>query len=144
MSEKIKRHFAIWMDTQHATIAGPDENDHNRLVILGHAKYHDPGRSPGEAPASHTEITKHHKFFKEIAAKIVNPDAIHLTGTGKIQEEFRHYLSETPRFKHAALSDDTSNKMEDERFLHFAAAIRLLVVVHDRLPCGFKGGTSGL
>lgn len=50
-----------------------------------------------------------------------NVDEIHVTGTGKIQEEFIHYLANTPQYKHAVASESTSNKMSDEQLTAFMA-----------------------
>ena len=120
MSDKMKKQFAVWMDTHHATIAGRDE-DHGSFVILGHVNSEDPNRNTDESAANHREITMTQKFFKAIASKILNPDEIHLTGTGQIQEEFMKYLAETPQFKNAVLSDSTSNKMGDAQFIEIVA-----------------------
>ena len=59
------------------------------------------------------------KFFKEITNYLQNATFIHLTGTGTAQEQFIHYLQETPQFKNVKTSECTSNKMSDERLVKF-------------------------
>ena len=61
------------------------------------------------------------KFFKEIATHLVNATHLHATGTGQVQEQFMHYLAETPQFKNTKTEDSTANKMSDERLLEFFA-----------------------
>ncbi len=48
-----------------------------------------------------------------------NVDEIHVTGTGKIQEQFINYLAETPQYKNVVAKESTSNKMSDEKLIEF-------------------------
>lgn len=48
-----------------------------------------------------------------------NVDEIHVTGTGQVQEQFIHFLSDTPQYKNAVATESTSNKMEDEQLLSY-------------------------
>jgi hypothetical protein len=50
-----------------------------------------------------------------------NADEVHATGTGTIQEQFIHYLADTPQFKNTVTTECTSNKMSDERLVEFIA-----------------------
>ena len=61
------------------------------------------------------------KFFKEIATHLVNATHLHATGTGQVQEQFIHYLAETPQFKNTKTEESTTNKMSDERLVEFFA-----------------------
>ncbi|WP_430403892.1 hypothetical protein [Fluviicola sp.] len=45
---------------------------------------------------------------------MVNIDEIHISGTGQAQEQFIHFLSDTPQYKHAVATESTSNRMSDE------------------------------
>ena len=106
------------MDTHHATIVGYNP-DAAEFIVLAHAKNSGPGPNSSENAANHLEITLTHKYFKEISHSLENADEIHLTGTGTIQEQFAHYLRETPQFKKTAISESTSNPMGDERLIEF-------------------------
>ena len=49
----------------------------------------------------------------------MNATEVHVTGTGQAQEQFIHYLADTPQFKQTKTSESTSNKMSDENLLAF-------------------------
>lgn len=117
MSDKNKKQFGVWMDSQHATIVGREEN--GEFEILGHVKNSGPDNNSNEKTSNNQEIALTQKFFKEIASKMPNIDEIHITGTGQIQEQFIKFLVETPQYKNTQSSESTSNKMSDENFTQF-------------------------
>lgn len=119
MSDKSKKQFGVWMDSQHATIVGKENN--GSFVILDHLKNENTDHSSHEKTAHNKEIGLTHKFFKEIASMMPNIDEIHITGTGQIQEQFMKYLADTAQYKNAVSSESTSNKMSDENLLLFIA-----------------------
>ena len=59
------------------------------------------------------------KFFKEITTHLQNATHLHATGTGQVQEQFIHYLAETPQFKNTKPEESTANKMSDENLIKF-------------------------
>lgn len=118
MSEKSKKQFGVWMDSQHATIVGR-EVDNGDFVVLGHKKNAGPDSNSNENASNHQEITLTQKFFKEIALLMPNIDEIHVTGTGQIQEQFIKFLADTPQYKNARSSESTSNRMSDEKVVAF-------------------------
>ena len=117
--QKDKKQFGVWMDSHHATVTGRESIDKGPFVILGHVKNPGASSNSNENTMNNEEITLTHKFFKEITHKMPNVDEIHVTGTGKIQEEFIHYLAHTPQYKNAVASESTSNKMSDEQLISF-------------------------
>ncbi|GEP52139.1 hypothetical protein FNO01nite_28110 [Flavobacterium noncentrifugens] len=119
MSEKNKKLFGVWMDSQNATIVGKENVESGEFIVIGHVKNVGPDNNSNENASNHQEIALTQKFFKEIAAKMPNVDAIHITGTGQIQEQFIKFLSETPQYKNAMATESTSNKMSDENLLAF-------------------------
>jgi stalled ribosome rescue protein Dom34 len=121
MSKPNKKQFGVWMDSQHATIVGREQVDSGSFVVLGHVENAGPDRNTSEKAAHHQEITLTHTFFKRIAEKMPNVDEIHVTGTGQIQEQFMHFLANTPQYKHAVSSQTTSNKMDDKQLLVFVS-----------------------
>ena len=116
MSEKTKRRFGVCLDTHQATIIGYDPVA-AIFTVLGHAKNPGPGANSSESAANHLEITLVHKYFKEIGHHLVNADEVHITGCGTIQEQFMHYLGETPQFKKTVISESTSSPMSDEKLI---------------------------
>ena len=48
-----------------------------------------------------------------------NVDEVHVTGPGKIQEQFIHFLANTPQYKNTVSTESTSNKMSDEKLLEY-------------------------
>jgi stalled ribosome rescue protein Dom34 len=119
MSEKNKKQFGIWMDSHHATIVGRQQPDASHFVILAHEKNPAQGSNSNENAANNAERTLQHKFFKQITSHIQNAEELHVTGTGQVQEQFIHYMSETPQFKNTLAKQSTSNKMGDEKLVAF-------------------------
>ena len=121
MSEKTKKRFGVWMDTQQATIVGYNL-DATDFIVLGHAQNKGPGTDSNENTSNNREIMLVGKYFKEIGRHLVNADEVHITGTGTIQEQFLHYLGETAQFKRTVVSESTSNPMTDEKLLKFVSS----------------------
>jgi hypothetical protein len=48
-----------------------------------------------------------------------NVDELHVTGTGQVQEQFIHFLADTPQYKNTVSSESTSLKMGDEQLVAF-------------------------
>ena len=119
MSDKNKKQFGVWMDSQHATIVGRENAENGGFVVLGHVKNSGAASNSNEKTSNNQEIMLTHKFFKEIAKLMPNIEDIHVTGTGQIQEEFINFLSETPQYKNAKANESTSNKMSDEHLITF-------------------------
>ena len=118
MSEKNKKEFGVWMDSQHATIVGRKDNE-GEFVVLGHVKNAGPEANSSEKTFNNQEQGLTLKFFKEIASHMPNIDEIHLTGTGQIQEEFMKFLADTAQYKNVKSTDSTSNKVSDEGVVQF-------------------------
>ncbi len=121
MSQTNKKQFGIWMDNHNAIIVGPSTEASGEFIVLGHVK--NPGAQPNsnEKNEQHAEQTLQHKFFKEILAYMQNAHEVHLTGTGTAQEQFMHYMEETPQFKNTVTKESTSNKMSDEKLAEYIA-----------------------
>ena len=98
------------MDTQHATIVGSDNNEAGTLTILAHVAGEAISPSPSNKNENNQKQMLQAKFFKEIAAQLVNATHLHATGTGQVQEQFIHYLAETPHFKNTKTEESTANK----------------------------------
>ncbi len=111
------KQFGVWMDSQHATIVGKTEA--GDFTVIEHVKGEETPYNSSEKNANNHERMAQAKFFKEITSHMQNATEIHLTGTGKIQEHFIHYLADTPQFKNTKTAESTSNKMSDERLLEF-------------------------
>ena len=117
-----QKKFGVWMDTHHATVVGSDNSEAGTLTVLAHVK----GEEGASISGSEKNDNNHKqmlqaKFFKEIATHIVNATHLHATGTGQVQEQFIHYLAETPQFKNTKTEESTANKMSDEKLLEFFA-----------------------
>ena len=119
---KNKKQFGVWLDSQHAVVAGRENNDAGNFIILAHAKAGGHERNSNENAANNAEKSGLQKLFKEITSYMQNVDEIHVTGTGNTQAQFINYLSLTPQFKNAVAKESTSTKMSDEKFLELISA----------------------
>lgn len=121
MAGKSKKQFGVWMDSKHAIVVGRAQVDAGEFVVLGHAKNEGQGSNSNENAANNAERTWQQKYFKEIAAYMQNVEEVHVTGTGTEQEQFIHFLANTPQFKNAVAKESTSNKMSDEKLIEYLA-----------------------
>jgi stalled ribosome rescue protein Dom34 len=119
MSGKNKKQFGVWMDSHNATIVGRENVDSGDFVIIAHEENSTQRGNTNENHANHSAITLQQKFFKEISSHMQNVEEVYVTGTGKEQEQFIRFLSETPQFKNAIAKESTSNKMSDEKLVEY-------------------------
>ena len=126
------------MDSRPATIVGKRSPESDEFVILGHVSNEGAPPNTNEHAANNEKIALTHKFFKEIAALMQNVDELHVTGTGQVQEEFIHFLAETPQYKDAVCKDSTSNKMDDGQLLSFIGKQYTTLRSERRPPPGFR------
>jgi stalled ribosome rescue protein Dom34 len=117
-----KKQFGVWLDSEHATIAGREDTAAGNFVILAHAKAARHEGNSNENAANNIEKSTLQKLFKEISSHMPNVDEVHVTGTGTAQEQFIKYLATTPQFKNAVAKESTSNKMTDEKFIDFISS----------------------
>ncbi len=114
-----QKQFGVWMDTHQATIAGKENAETGELLIIAHIKGQEVTQNSSEKNENNDKRTLNAKFFKEIAKHLQNATHLHVTGTGQAQEQFIHYLADTPQFKNVKTEESTSNKMSDEKLLIF-------------------------
>jgi stalled ribosome rescue protein Dom34 len=114
-----KRQFGIWMDTHNAIVIGRENTDSGEFVVLENFTNKGAANNSSENAANNHDITLMHKFFKEIASAMSNPEQIHVTGTGQIQEQFLSFLAETAQYKNVDASDSTTDKMNDNQAVKF-------------------------
>jgi stalled ribosome rescue protein Dom34 len=122
MSEKSKKQFGIWMDSQNAIVVGRTGDDAGNFVILARTKNKSNGGNSNENASNNSDKTLQQKFFKEIGSHMQNVDEVYVTGTGKEQEQFIRFLSQTPQFKNVVAKESTSNKMSDEKLVAYMTA----------------------
>ena len=122
MSGKNKKQFGVWMDSHNATIVGREQVDAGNFIIIARTTNNGRGSNSNENASNNSEKTLQQKFFKEIGSHMQNVEEIYVTGTGKEQEQFIRFLSETPQFKNVVANESTSNKMSDEKLLEFMTA----------------------
>ena len=111
----------MWLDSTHATIVGREPVDNGDFVVMGEAKNNGQGSNSNENTANNAEQALQLKFFKEITTHLQNAEAIHVTGTGITQEQFKHFLTETAQFKNTVTNESTSQKMSEEKLVEYIA-----------------------
>lgn len=116
-----QKKIGVWMDTQAAVIVGKEDPEKKSITVLASVSGEKTTPRFSEKTAHNEKISFQAKFFKEIAAHLQNATYIHVTGTGKVQEQFIHYLAETPQFKNTKADESTTNKMSDDKLLEFMA-----------------------
>lgn len=117
MSAKNKKQFGIWMDNHYATIIGRANATAQEFSVIGHVKNPGADSNSNENAAQNQERTLLQHFFKEITSHMQNAEEVHVTGTGTVQEQFIHYLADTPQFKNTKASECTTNKMSNEKLI---------------------------
>ena len=114
-----QKQFGVWMDTNHATVVRSENAETGNLVIVAHIIGEEVSPGPSQKNEHNQKKMLQAKFFKEITVHLQNATHLHATGTGQVQEQFIHYLAETPQFKNTKTEESTSNKMSDEKLLAF-------------------------
>ncbi len=114
-----QKQFGLWMDTHNAIIVGNENGESGALVIIAHIKGEEVSPTPSQKNEHNQKKMLQAKFFKEITTHLQNATHLHATGTGQVQEQFIHYLAETPQFKNTKTEESTSNKMSDEKLIEF-------------------------
>ena len=107
------------MDNHQAVVVGNKNTEEGIFFVLANIKGESNSQNSNEKNANNQEKTLQAKFFKEIASHMVNATHIHLTWTGQAQEQFIHYLADTPQFKNSKTAESTSNKMSDEKLIEY-------------------------
>ena len=105
------------MDNHHAKIVGHANKDSAEFTILGHVDNAGAEGNSSEHSMQNQQRTLQHQFFKEIMSHMQNAEEVHVTGTGTAQEQFIHYLANTPQFKNTSTTECTSNKLSDNKLL---------------------------
>jgi len=119
MSEKNKKQFGIWMDSNQATIIGREKLETGKFVVLAHEKNTGSTGNSNENTSNNSIRTLRQTFFKCISSHMQNVDELHVTGTGQVQEQFVRYMAETPQFKNVVSKHSTTTKMSEEKLLAF-------------------------
>ena len=114
-----KKEFGVWMDSQHATVTGKQDEAGTGFTVVAHVKGETISQNSNEHNANNHEKTLQSKYFKEIASHLTNATDVHITGTGQVQEQFIKYLAETPAFKNSKTTESTANKMSDEKLVEY-------------------------
>jgi len=121
MTDKTKKRFGVWMDAHQATVVGYNPAG-TEFMVVGQARSPGPGSNSNENAANHREITLVQKYFKEIGRQLVNAEEVHLTGTGTMQEQFKHYLAEQAQFKKTVVTESTSTAMSDQKLVELVSS----------------------
>ncbi len=117
-----QKQFGVWMDSQAAVIVGKDTPEAEALSVLASVKGEKNSSNSNEKTANNHQKSLQAKFFKEIATHLENATYIHVTGSGQVQEQFIHYLADTPQFKNTRTDESTTNKMSDDKLVEFMSA----------------------
>lgn len=122
MALQNKKQFGVWMDSRNATVVGRTNVDDGDFIVMGHVENVGADSNSNEKTAHNAEKGLQQKFFKQITALMQNAEEVHITGTGTEQEQFMHYMAETPQFKNTKAEESTSNKISDEKLLEYIAS----------------------
>ena len=117
-----QKQFGVWRDTQAAVIIGKDMPEAETLSVLASVKGEKNSSNSSEKTANNHEKSLQAKFFKEIASHLENATYVHVTGSGQVQEQFIHYLADTPQFKNTRTDESTTTKMSDDKLVEFMSA----------------------
>ena len=107
------------MDTHHATVVGSENANPGVLVVLAHITGEEVSPSPSNKNENNQKKMLQAKYFKEICSHLQNATHLHATGTGQVQEQFIHYLAETPQFKNTKTEESTANRMSDDSLVKY-------------------------
>lgn len=114
-----KKQFGVWMDGSAAFVVGKENEGDGEFKMLAEVSGEKAPFNTNENTGNNHQQTLDQKFFKQIASHLQNAEEVHVTGTGKIQAQFIHYLADTPQFKNVEATECTSNKMGEQELVEF-------------------------
>ncbi|WP_295220279.1 hypothetical protein [uncultured Chryseobacterium sp.] len=116
MSEK--KLAGIWMDKEKAIVVkNHDAQNAFKFFLCSPVKAEIQHGNSSENAGNNAEQTNRVKYFKEIEHLLINSQEVLIIGPGTVQEEFKHYLEETPQFKNLNILLDTAQQMSEEQVL---------------------------
>jgi len=122
MSEKIKKQYGVWINSNHAIIVGRENEGDGKFIILGKESNGGEQSNSNENAGNNSKHDAQIKLFKDITSHMQNVDDLHITGTGVAQEQFKHYLAEAPQYKNTTTVLSTSNEMSNDSLVEFIAS----------------------
>lgn len=116
MSEK--KLAGIWMDKERAIVVkNHDAQNAFKFFLCDPVEAEIQHGNSSENAGNNAEQTNKMKYFKEIEHLLINSQQVYIIGPGTIQEEFKHYLEDTPQFKNLEIQLGTAQQMSDEQVL---------------------------
>ncbi len=116
MSEK--KLAGIWMDKEKAIVVkNHDAQNAFKFFLCSPVKAEIQHGNSSENAGNNAEQTNRVKYFKEIEHLLINSQEVLIIGPGTVQEEFKHYLEDTPQFKNLKIQLDTAQQMSEEQVL---------------------------
>ena len=116
-----QKQFGVWMDRQSAFITGKQNSADDTVSLIAQVDADFADANSSEKNEHNNENDLKRKYFKAITSHMQNATEVHVTGTGQIQEQFIHFLKETPQFKNTKATESTSNKMSEEKLIEYMA-----------------------
>ena len=111
----------IWLDSENAMlVTNHDTQNITEFSLSGNFKHEKQGANSNENTANNSLQTTTAKYFKEIDKALENTEELYITGPGKIQEELKSFLHDTPQFKNLKIALDTSERMSDTQLIDAA------------------------
>src|SRR5688500_8295102 len=111
MTDKNKKQFGIWMDSNQAIIIGKGNQVAGEFIILANTKSARSQGNSNENSLNNSEKVKRQTSYKELATHMQNIDEVPVTGTGQVQEQFSRFMAETPQYKNGIANHSTTKKM---------------------------------
>uniref|UniRef100_A0AAU6WMX4 Translational machinery protein n=1 Tax=Chryseobacterium endophyticum TaxID=1854762 RepID=A0AAU6WMX4_9FLAO len=113
-----KKLAGIWMDKEKAIVVkNHDAQNAFKFFLCSPVKAEIQHGNSSENAGNNAEQTNRIKYFKKIEHLLINSQEVLIIGPGTVQEEFKHYLEETPQFKNLKIHLDTAQQMSDEQVL---------------------------
>ncbi|MBU4537634.1 MAG: hypothetical protein L6264_06180 [Weeksellaceae bacterium] len=113
-----KKLSGLWLDQNKAVVVkNHDAQNAFKFFLCSPLKATVQHGNSSEKAENNAEQTNKAKYFKEISHLLTNSEEVYVTGPGKIQEEFKAYLHDTPQFKNLKITLDTAQQMSDEEVL---------------------------
>lgn len=113
-----KKLAGIWMDTENAIVVkNHDIENAFKFFVCEPVHRIVQGGNTSEKHAHNAEQTNTAKYFKDLENLLTNTQELYLTGTGDIQEQFKHHLEEIPQFKNLKIELGTDQQMSETAFL---------------------------
>jgi stalled ribosome rescue protein Dom34 len=117
MKNEKKQYAGICLDNAHAIIIAANADETGEYAIKDKVKAPEHHGGGSEHAMNNAQRADSHKFFKTLSGYLGNYDELLIFGPGKIQEEFKNFLSDDAHFNAKKITTESAGNLTDPQMV---------------------------